>query len=109
LKSSIAVDMQHALEVLEMRCRALGLPIRCRQIDSRRRLRSRPRSLLACIDPKASGLGASATRIEHRDRRIVGEEMIRGKDILAQSLVQGFETPAGSTDPTRECRAFDLD
>jgi hypothetical protein len=105
----IAVDVENALEVLEMRRRALGLSVRCEQIDSCRRLGSRPRSLLTCVDPKTSSLRASATRIEHRDRRIVGEEMILGKEVLAQSLVQGFEPPAGTADPTGERRTAEID
>ena len=109
LEAGVAVDVENALEVLKMRHRALGLSVRREQIDSRRRLRSRPWSLLACIDPQASGLRASAARIEHRDGRVISKEMIGGKDVLAQPPVQSFKPPAGAADPARECRAFDLD
>ena len=109
LEAGVAVDVENALEVLKMRHRALGLSVRREQIDSRRRLRSRPWSLLACIDPQASGLRAPAARIEHRDGRVISKEMIGGKDVLAQPSVQSFEPPAGAADPARECRAFDLD
>ena len=109
LEAGVAVDVENALEVLKMRHRALGLSVRREQIDSRRRLRSRPWSLLACIDPQASGLRASTARIEHRDGRVISKEMIGGKDVLAQPTVQSFEPPAGAADPARECRAFDLD
>jgi hypothetical protein len=50
-EADIAIDMQHALEVLKMRYRALGLSIRREQVDGRRRLGSGPWPLLARIDP----------------------------------------------------------
>ena len=47
LEPGIAVDMQDAFEIREMRDRPFSLTVRCKQIDRRRRFRSAPRPLLA--------------------------------------------------------------
>ena len=67
-----------------------------------------PGPLVARVDPESSGPGAPAPRIEHRHGRVVGEEMVGGKGVAAQPLVQRIEPPAGAADPAGERRAVDL-
>lgn len=71
--SNIAIDMQHALEVLEMGQWTLGLTIRREHVDCRRRRLAIPAALVADVGPQPPGLGASAAGIKHRDRRVVGK------------------------------------
>jgi hypothetical protein len=52
-EAGIAIDMQHALEVLKVRYRALGLSVRREQVDRRWRLGSSPWPLLSRIDPQS--------------------------------------------------------
>src|SRR5262249_7722683 len=108
LEAGIAVNVQNAGELFQMRRRTFGLAIWREHIDSGRRRRSAPRSLIACVHPKPSGLGATATRIEHRNRRIVGKQMIRRKDICAEPLAQRVEPPAGAPNPSGERRTIEL-
>src|SRR6202041_4176552 len=87
----------------------LGLAVGREDIDRRRWVGSAPTALLAGIDPQAPGLGSPASWIEHRNRRVVGEQMVAGKHLLAQSSMQRFEPPAGPADPAGQRRAFQID
>jgi len=84
LEASIAVDLQHTTEVLEMGSRTLCLAIRTVEVNSCRRIGSAPGPVIAGVDPEPAGLGAAAPGIEHRDRRIVGEQLVRGEDLLGK-------------------------
>src|SRR5579859_2758245 len=101
--------MEHALEVLQMGSRTLGSAVWSEEIDGGRRLRSAPAALLSSIDPEASCLRPPASGIEHRHRRVVGEQMIRGEHILAQAFVQRLEPPASAADPSGERRPREID
>src|SRR5712692_6313865 len=72
LEASIAVDLQHTPEVLEMSGRTLCLAIRAVEVDGGRRFGSGPGSIVTRIDPQPAGFGAAAAGIEYRDRRVVG-------------------------------------
>src|SRR6266581_4299814 len=101
--------MQDALEVRKMRYRPLGLAIRRKQVDRSWRFRSAPRSLLAGINPKTSGLRTSAAGIEHRGRRVVGKQMVGGKHVFGQTLMQCLEPPASAADPSGQRRTREID
>jgi hypothetical protein len=88
--------------------RSLGLAVRREQINSCRRFRSAPRPLLACVDPEPSRLGSPTARIEYRDRRVIGKEMVGGEHVLAQPFVQSLEPPACAANPTSERRAAEI-
>src|SRR5262245_6614057 len=108
LEAGIAVDVQHAGEVLQMRRRAFTLAIRRKHVDGSRRCCSTPRPLVTHIDPEPTCLGATATGIEHRDWRIVGKQRIRRKDIRAQPFVQRVEPPTRAANPSGQRRAIEL-
>ena len=109
LEAGIAIDVQHSLEVFQMRRRPLRPPVRREDVDRRGRRRSAPWSLVTRIDPKPPGLRSSAARIEDRDWRVVGEQMIGGEHVLAQAIVQRLEPPARAADPAGEGRALQFD
>jgi hypothetical protein len=100
--------MHDAFEVRKMRYRSLSLAIRRKQINRGRRFRSAPRPLLAGIDPETSGLRSPATGIKHRDRSVVGEQMVGSKHVLAQPLMQGFQPPACTAHPSTQCRTAEI-
>src|SRR5258707_8716033 len=62
LEASVAVDLQHTTEVLEMSGRTLCLAIRTVEVDCGRRFRPGPGSIIARIDPQPAGLGAASVR-----------------------------------------------
>ena len=62
-----------------MRRRSLGLTIRAVEVYSRRRLWTGPRPIVARIHPQPACLGPTTAGVEHRDRRIVGEELGGGE------------------------------
>ena len=109
LEAGIAVDMEHTLEVRQMRSWPLSSAVWREQINRRRRLRSTPTALLSGIDPETSGLRPPASWIEHWHRRVVGEQMVRGEHVLAQAFVQCLEPPAGAANPSGKCRAREID
>jgi len=100
VKPGISIDMEHAFEVLEVGDGTFGLAVRCEQEDGGWRLRTAPSALIAGIDPEPPRLRPSSPRIEHRDRCVVGEQMVRSEHICAKFFMQGFEPPAGAADPS---------
>lgn len=109
LKACIAVDVQHALEALQMRGRTFAPAIRREQINRRRRFRSAPWPLFTGIDPESPRFRAPSARIEHRNRRVVGEQMVACEHGLAQPIVQRLQPPASAADPSGQRRTTEID
>src|SRR6266446_5334806 len=76
----IAVDLQYPGELGEVALRVHALTVLAIDIGDRRRQWPLPRSVIAGIRPQPPGLGAAAPGIEHRNRRVVGEDLGRGED-----------------------------
>ena len=72
VESGVTIRLQQATERAEVRARMLALAVRTVAVEHRRRRRSGARPVVAQVDPQPAGLGAAATRVEHRDRRVVG-------------------------------------
>jgi hypothetical protein len=81
LEPGIPVDLEDAAESVQMSRRPLRLAVRAVEVDGRRRVRSGPGAIVARIDPQPARPRLAAAGIEHRDRRIVGEQLIRGEDM----------------------------
>lgn len=109
LEAGIAIDVQHSLEVFQMRYPAVPPSVRREDVDRRGWRRSAPWPLVTRIDPKPPGLRSSAAWIEDRHWRVVGEQMIGGEHVLAQAIVQRLEPPARAADPAGESRALQFD
>ena len=80
LEAAVAVDLQDAGEAGQMRRRSLALAILGIDIGHRRRCGPLPGSVIDRIGPQPAGLGPAAPRIEHRQRRVVGEDLGRAQD-----------------------------
>ena len=76
LEAGIAVDLHDTFEPGQMGGRPLGFAIGTVEIDRSRRIGSIPGPIVAGIDPEPAGLGAAAAGIEHRDRSVVGEQLL---------------------------------
>lgn len=101
--------MNDALEVCQMGRGPLGLPIGAVEIKCCRRIASASRSIIAGVDPKPAGPGAATARIEHRHRRVVGEQCLSGADVLGETGLQRLQPPDGAANPIGEGRAIELD
>ena len=88
LEPGVTVDLNHTSELRQMRSGALGPTIGTVEIDGRRRIGSVPGPVIAGVDPEPAGLGAAPAGIEHRDRRIVSEQLLRGEDMLGEPCLQ---------------------
>ena len=108
-EAGIAVDLQDAAESFEVSGRTLGLAIGAVEVDGRRRIGPAPGPVVARVDPQPAGLGAAAAGIEHRDRRVVGEDLARCEHMRGQARLQRLQPPAGAADPVRQGRAVELD
>ena len=81
-----------------MRRRSLGLTIRAVEVYSRRRLWTGPRPIVARIHPQPACLGPTTAGVEHRDRRIVGEELGGGEDVCREPGMQRLQPSTGAAD-----------
>src|SRR5262245_30882808 len=109
IEPGITVGLHDALEPGQVGCGTLGLAIGTVEIDRGRWIGAVPGPVVASVDPEPAGLGAAAAGIEHRNRGVVGEQLLRGKDVLGESGLKRLEPPAGAADPVRERRAVQLD
>ena len=98
LEPGIAIDPQDALKAAEMRRRSLGLTIRAVEVYSRRRLWTGPRPIVARIHPQPACLGPTTAGVEHRDQRIVGEELGGGEDVCREPGMQRLQPSTGVAD-----------
>lgn len=109
LEAGIAVDLNDPFEPRQMSSGTLGATIRAVKVDRRRWISPAPGPLIAGIDPEPAGLGAAAAGIEHRDWGVIGEQRLRGEDMLGEPCLQRLQLPAGAADPVRQGRAVELD
>jgi hypothetical protein len=85
--TAATIDLQGALEALEMRDRPIGFAVGGVDIRPRLAGRLRPRAIITRVSPELAGLGASASRIEHGCRRLVGEQLGRTLEQREQAFV----------------------
>ena len=71
--------------------------------------RAAPRPVVHRVAPQPPGLGASAPRIEHRQRGVVREQLGRRQHGVQHQLVQRRQPPAGAPDPVAQGRAIQRD
>ena len=87
--AAIAVDLQDAREIAKMRVRTLGLAIRSIDIGDDRWIAAAPWPVIAGIGPELPGLGPPAPGIEHRRRRLVGEQPLGPAKLFEDMVTQG--------------------
>ena len=109
LEAAIAVHLQHALELGQVGGRVLALAVLGVEVDHRRRGAAVPGPVVDRIAPQAPGLGPAPAGVEHRQRRVVGEDPGRAHDVPAQQAPQRLQPPAGPADPVAQGRAVELD
>ena len=69
-----------------MGCRMLATAIGAVEVDRRRRRGSAERAVIADIDPQSSSPGAAKAWLQHRDRRVVGVDLLGGEDVVAYAV-----------------------
>ena len=66
------------------------------------------RPVIPGVGPQSPSAGATPARIEHRQRRVVGEQPVRCHDVGGQPLMQRLQPPAGGPDPAHQGGSADL-
>src|SRR6516164_3058633 len=105
--SGVAVDLKDALEAGEMRDRLRRRAVGRVDIGDRRRVGTAPGLIVPRIGPELAGLGPPTPRIEHRRRRLVGEQLRRGLEVRQDALVDRPQMERGAPDPVGERRAVE--
>jgi hypothetical protein len=92
-----------------MRDRPLGFPVGSVDIDDARRIGPAPGAIVAGISPELAGLGAPAPGVEHRRRRLVGEQLGGRLERDQHAIIDRSQQPGGAADPIRQGGAIEID
>ena len=109
VEAAVAVGLQRAAEVLQVRPRVRSFPGRRIAIERRRRIGAGGRTIIPHVHPQPAGLGLAPPRIEHRHRRVVGVDLRRRDHVAADQLGQRRHQPGDAADPIGERRALQVD
>jgi hypothetical protein len=88
LKPGIAVGVDDAAEVFEMGPRVLTLAIGRVEEQRCRGPFTAKRSLITHVRPQSASLGLAGARRQHRHRRVVDVQRVRGDDLGGQRIDQ---------------------
>ena len=92
-----------------MRDRPLRLSVRRVDVGDDRRVGAAPWSVIARISEELTGFGPAAAGIEHRRRRLVGEQLRGRPQPIEQPLMNRAQQEGGPSDPVGQCRAIEVD
>ena len=88
-KPRVAIDLEQTAEPFQVSGGVLTLPIFAVNISGRRVTWAAPGPVVNRVAPQPPGLRLSSARIEHRQRRIVGEHFGRGQNGAQHQLYSG--------------------
>jgi len=109
LVSRIAIGLEKSAEAGEMRARSLALAVGRVEIGRCRRADALPAPVVAGVHPQPAGPGLAGARRQHRDRRVVGMDLVGCEYMRADVVDQRLEQPADLADPVRHGRAVEFD
>lgn len=107
--AAIAIDLQDAGEAGEMGDGPFGLAVGSIDIDDAGRIGAAPGTVIAGIGEELPCLGPAPARIEHRRRRLVGEQPGRALQHRQHPLVHGAQQEGRAPDPVGQRRAIEHD
>jgi hypothetical protein len=82
----------------------LGVDVGCRRMRG-----PGPRPVIDSIAPQPPGLGLTPAGIEHRQRGLIGEHLVRGQHRAEHQLIQRRQPPASTSDPGAQRRTVQCD
>ena len=105
----IAVHLQGAPECSQVGGRVLtpaifGVHIGCCRVSG-----TAPRPIVDCIAPKPPGLGLPPAGLQHRQRGLVGEHLVRRQHRADHQLIERLQPPACASHPGAERRTVQRD
>ena len=71
--------------------------------------RAAPRPVVDRVAPQPPRLGSAAAGVEHRQRRVVGEQLARGQHGADDQVIERCQPPAGAAHPVAQRRAIQCD
>ena len=91
VEPGIAVGVNDAAEILQMRLRMLAFAVGRVEEQSRRRPRAGERPLVADIGPQPAGLGLAGARRQDRHRCVVDVQGVAGEDVGGEGVDQRLQ------------------
>jgi hypothetical protein len=70
---------------------------------------SDPRPIIDRITPQTPRLGFASARIEHRQGRLIGEQLVRRQHRAEHQLIERRQPPARASHPVAQCRTIQRD
>ena len=102
IEPGIAVGMDDATKVLQMRLRMLAFTIGRVEEQSCRRPRASEWPLIANVGPQPAGLGLAGAWREHRHRGIVDMQSVAGQHVGRQGVDQRLQRRRCGSDPAAQ-------
>jgi len=102
-KPRVAIDLEKTTEPFQVSGGVLALPVFAVNTSGGGVTDTTPGPIVDRVAPQPAGLRLSLARIEHRQRRVIGEHLGRGQNRAQDPLVQRRQPPAGATDPVAQC------
>ncbi|MCW2128000.1 hypothetical protein M2226_006744 [Bradyrhizobium elkanii] len=93
--TGVAIDLQDPLEACQMGDRSVGLAIGGIDINDARRIGTAPWPVVRRIGPELTGLGTPTAGIEHRHRRLVGEQLWPLPELAEETVMQRTQVEGG--------------
>jgi hypothetical protein len=109
VKPSIAVGVDDAPKVLQMRLRMLTFTVGRVKEQSRRRPRASEWPLIADVGPQPARLGLAGARGQDRHRRVVDVQSVAGEDVSGERVDQRLQRRRRRPDPAGQGRGLQAD
>jgi hypothetical protein len=102
-KPGVAIDLEKTTEPFQVNGGVLTLAVFAVNISGGGLTGTAPGPVIDRVAPQPSGLRLSLARIEHRQRRVIGEDFGRGQNGAEDPFVQRRQPPAGAANPAARC------
>src|SRR3954447_13063413 len=109
LEAAPAVDLQHAGVVGQHLAGAVPDPVLGVDIGHRRRQVAPPGAVVPGKAPEITGAGFARAGRQHRQARVVAEQLGRTQDAAEQPFPQRLEPPCRPAHPVRQGGAVEMD
>jgi hypothetical protein len=109
IEAGVAISVDHAAKVLQMRLRMRALAIGRVEEQRGGGPRTGKRPLIADVSPQSAGLGLAGARRQDRNRGVVDVQIVAGQDVGSEGIDKRLQHRRGRSDPTGQGRGPQAD